>query len=372
VERTDSAAGPPADARADPVVIVGALAPLPPLDPPPSRTLVLVDDGVPREHDPGILAAAHGAGAGDPPALVRVSGGEARKSITGWGEILELCDAARLDRDSLLVAAGGGALGDAAGFAAASWHRGIRWVAMPTTLVAMIDAHLGGKTALNFGGVKNPIGAFWWPVAVLADPRFLSSLPAREVRSGWGEMVKAALIGDAPLFAALESEAREAPGAPTRLPSEDEIHRAIAVKRRVVAADPLESDRRRVLNLGHTLGHALESLPGSALAHGEAVAAGLVFAAELAADLGRAPRSLAGRIAATLARHRLPTGWPRERAGELLERIASDKKRRRGEHWFALPAEPGAVGLVPVAAEAVRSRLEAGPEEATRGGGIPR
>lgn len=359
-----------ASAAADPPVIVGALAPPPPLEPPPGRILVLVDDGVPRERDAAILAALSPLSAGEPPRLLRLAGGEARKSIEGWREILESCAAAGLDRDSLLVAAGGGALGDAAGFAAATWHRGIRWLAVPTTLVAMVDAHLGGKTALDLGGVKNPIGAFWWPVAVLADPIFLASLPPREVRSGWGELVKSALIGDAPLFAALEEEARDAArggaGAPPRLPSAEEIGRAIAVKRRIVAEDPRESDRRRVLNLGHTLGHALETLPGSGLAHGEAVAAGVVFAAELAADLGRAPRTLAGRIAAVLARHGLPTSWPTERLEELLRRIAADKKRRRGESWFALPAAPGAVELAPVPAERIARRLERGEEDATR------
>ena len=347
-------------------MIVGALAPLPPLDPLPSRTLVLVDDGVPEEHDRAILAAAGGGEGSAPPALVRLGGGEERKTIDGFREILERCAEARLDRDSLLVAAGGGALGDAAGFAAATWHRGIRWLAIPTTLVAMIDAHLGGKTALNLGGVKNPLGAFWWPVAILADPRFLESLPPREIRSGWGELVKSALIGDARLFAELEEEARSRARGPPRLPSADEIGRAIEVKRRVVAADPLEEGQRRVLNLGHTLGHALETLPGSGLAHGEAVAAGLVFAAELAADLGRAPRPLAGRIAAVLARHALPARWPVERAEELFELMGRDKKRRRGESWFALPAAPGEVELAPVPASLVLRRLGAGPEEATR------
>jgi len=328
---------------------------------------VLIDDGVPHDLEPAILAAARVPGATGPVAHRRVGGGEGRKSIDGWRELLEACAEARLDRDSLLVAAGGGALGDAAGFAAATWHRGIRWAAVPTTLVAMIDAHVGGKTAIDLGGVKNPVGAFWWPEAVLVDPRFLASLPERELRSGWGELAKSALIDDAPLFTALEAEARELPGAPPRLPTEEEIRRAIAVKRRIVAADPLEEDRRRTLNLGHTLGHALESILGGALAHGEAVAAGIVFAAEVAADLGRAPRQLAERIAATLARHRLPADWPRDRSGELLERMGSDKKRRRGEHTLALPVAPGAVELAAVPEGALRDRLAAGPEEGTGG-----
>jgi 3-dehydroquinate synthase len=338
--------------------VIGPLVAFPAIEPAPSKTLIVVDSGVPERHDERLLLAASGPDA----ILVRLAGGERRKSIDGWRELLEAIAAERLDRDALLVAAGGGALGDAVGFAAATWHRGIRWGTVPTTLVAMIDASIGGKTALDLGGVKNQIGAFWWPEWIAVDPAFLATLPARELRAGWGELIKTALIGDVALFEALERDPPRAEGAhrAPRSPTRDELARAIAVKRRIVAEDPREADRRRVLNLGHTLGHALEALPGNELAHGEAVSAGLVFAAELAADLGRAPRALAGRIAALLAAIGLPERWPTDRVAELLPRLAADKKNRGGRAWFALLRSPGEIELAPVDPQAVLRRLAAG------------
>ena len=174
--------------------------------------------------------------------------------------------------------------------------------------------------------------------------------------------MKAAVIGAPELFTALESEGRSHEDGVPRSPRTDELRRAIEVKRAVVAEDPREGDRRRVLNLGHTLGHALERDPELDLAHGEAVAIGMVFAAELAADLEVAPREGAARLARVLADRGLPIRWPTDRVDPLLERIAADKKRRAGRTWFALPRAPGDVILAPVATDRIARRLTSGSD----------
>lgn len=353
--------------RPEAAVRVGPVdaAPLPALDPPVSRVLVVVDDAVPEHLARPVVALCESVA---PTTVVALRGGEERKSIEGWTELLRQCAAARLDRRSLLVAVGGGALGDAAGFAAATWHRGIRWLAVPTTLLAMIDAHVGGKTALDLDGVKNPVGAFWWPVEVRVDRRYLDGLPPRTLRAGWAELIKAALIDDAPLFEALAGEPGDA--ARGRAPTDEEIGRAIAVKQRIVAEDPRESDRRRLLNLGHTLGHAFEALGcealgsetlgGGALLHGEAVAMGTVFAAELAVDLRRAAPGWPERVRGAFALRGLPVDPPAIPPEELLAVVAADKKNAAGELWFVVPEAPGRVTLAPVATEVLRRRLDAG------------
>ena len=351
----------------DPAIVVGLLehAIVPDLHPLPSQIVAFIDAGIPEEFTPVIETFLAAIPAGDRPVIARrVAGGENQKTLEAWGRRLADCRECGLDRDALLVAVGGGALGDSIGFTASAWHRGLRWIAVPTTLVAMVDAHLGGKTALNLGDHKNQVGSFWWPEAVIADPRFLETLPPRELRSGWGELIKSAWIGDPALVDLWDEEPPLDAAALLRVPNAEEIARGVAVKRAIVKEDSRESDRRRVLNFGHTLGHALETLPGLDLAHGEAVAIGMVFAAEVACDLGLAPRALVDRIRALLARLGFETEWPTDRTDELLERIAADKKNRAGQIWMALPSRAGDVSMTPIATEHLTQCLERGAETA--------
>lgn len=287
--------------------------------------------------------------------VCRVPGGEDLKSLRGWQRLVDTFHQQRLDRDSVVVALGGGTVGDTAGFAASNWQRGIPWVALPTTLVAAVDAMVGGKTALNHCGVKNQLGAFHLPVRVHVDVGPLGTLPVRELRSGWGEIIKTAIVGAPELFEALEGGAFEATSAPPLAV----IRRCVEVKARVVAADYRDQGLRGVLNLGHTLAHALEA-DGTGVSHGEAVGVGLAFAARLAADLDVAPLALVQRVDWALARLDLPRRWRPEQARALLSSIERDKKQRGGVLRMALPRALGDVALVAVPYERLAARLGRG------------
>ena len=286
-----------------------------------------------------------------------VDGGEGIKTLEGWQHLLALFAEAQLDRDSVVVVAGGGSLGDAAGFAASTWHRGVSWVAVPTTLLAMVDAHIGGKTAINVAGIKNRVGAFHPPVAVLCDRAFLETLDGVEVVSGWVEMFKASVIGDRDLF---EELCREYP---SRLPSDDQLVRAVGVKLRIVSEDPFENGVRELLNLGHTLGHAIEAVVDPSPRHGEAVAIGLVFAALVAVELNLAPRRLVKDLAAPLVARGLHLGWPLESARELITAMDADKKGRAGRLRMVLPQAPGQVQIQDVPRELLLELLQSGLDD---------
>ena len=243
-----------------------------------------------------------------------------------FGSLLE----ARADRKSVLVALGGGVVGDLAGFAAASYQRGVAFVQVPTTLLAQVDSSVGGKTGINHPLGKNMIGAFHQPLAVVADTDTLASLPEREFRAGLAEVVKYGAIHDAAFFAWLEESldallARE-PAALARA-----IHRSCEVKAEIVALDERESGPRALLNLGHTFGHAIETVQGyGAWLHGEAVAAGMAMAARFSARLGRLAPADADRLVAFLARAKLPTEPPRMAPQAWLEAMGRDKKNESG------------------------------------------
>jgi 3-dehydroquinate synthase len=247
------------------------------------------------------------------------------------------------DRATALVALGGGVVGDVTGFVAATFHRGIPYVQVPTTLVGMVDSAIGGKTAINHPAGKNLIGAYHPPAAVYIDVDYLKSLPAREFRSGLAEVVKCGVIADPGLFETLERSAdrvlRRDPDLLVRL-----IDASVRLKVRVVTADPRETGRRKVLNFGHTIGHALETLGRYRLAHGEAVAIGMVAEARIAARAGLAPESLAERIARLLGTLGLPTAIPaRFTPAAILQVARRDKKARLGKIAYALPARLGAM-----------------------------
>ena len=258
------------------------------------------------------------------------------------GRLLE-CGA---DRGALLVALGGGVVGDVTGFLAASYMRGVEYLQVPTTLVAQVDSAIGGKTGVNLRGGKNLLGAFHHPLAVLADVRTLDTLPEREYRSGLYEVVKCAVLGDASLFRFLERNmaavlAREPRALRTAL------GRALGVKARIVGRDEHDRGERRLLNLGHTFGHAFETLSGyRGLRHGEAVAWGMVAATRLAQRLGLLPERDARRILCVVVSvGRLPA-LPRVRPERVYAQLFADKKKQDRELRFVLPRRIGRAEVV--------------------------
>ncbi len=276
------------------------------------------------------------AARGLPALLLPVPEGEEAKTLAVATALWRQLAAQAAHRDDVVLALGGGAVGDVAGFVAATYMRGVPLVQVPTTLTAQVDAAIGGKCAVNLPEGKNLVGVFAQPVAVLADVGTLSTLPEREYRSGLAEVAKYALALDPELLAALEADpgpvlARD-PGA-----LEDLVARCAAAKAATVAADERDAGPRLVLNYGHTLGHALERLEAFAgRSHGEAVAVGMVFAARLAEALGLAPAGLAARHARLLSSLGLEVGGALPPAGEVLAAFRLDKKYRGGVRFVLL------------------------------------
>jgi 3-dehydroquinate synthase len=287
-------------------------------------------------------------------------GGEAQKTLGNVALIIDALVAARLNRDGMVLALGGGVVGDIAGFAAASYQRGIAIVQLPTTLLAQVDSAVGGKTGVNHPGGKNLIGAFHQPSAVITDTDTLSTLPDRQLRAGFAEIVKSALVADAEFFSWLEANAaRILAREPAALG--EAIRRACAIKAAIVAGDERERGDRALLNLGHTFGHAIEAGAGyGTVLHGEAVAVGLVLAAELSARTGRLPAAEAQRVRALLAGAGLPVDPPRIGSARMLELMAMDKKVKGGQVRLVLL---DAVGRAALAADYPPGALEALLEE---------
>jgi 3-dehydroquinate synthase len=269
--------------------------------------------------------------------------GERSKTREQWAVLTDALLADGYGRDSAIVALGGGVAGDLAGFVAATYMRGLPCVQVPTSLLAMLDASVGGKTGVDTPRGKNLIGAFHPPVAVVADPRALATLPERDYRGGMAEAVKHGLIADAGYFDWMERDAdallRRDEEAVTRL-----VRRSVEIKAAVVADDEREAGRRAILNAGHTVAHAIEQATGYAVPHGEAVALGLVAESALAEAVGLAPAGLRERVAGLLERLGLPVRLPRPIApDQLIRAMAGDKKSRGGEVRFALPGGLGAM-----------------------------
>lgn len=280
--------------------------------------------------------------------LVVLEAGEDRKTLASISLIHDAAFAQRLERSSLMVALGGGVVGDMTGFAAATWLRGIGVVQVPTTLLAMVDASIGGKTGVNHPGGKNLIGAFHQPQLVLIDPDSLATLPEREFRAGMAEVIKYGVIGDADLFRELEA-AGERLASMRTLPApllQRILERSAAAKARVVAADEREGGLRAILNYGHTLGHVVETLCGyGTYLHGEAVAIGMVAAGELALELGLWSAEDQARQRAVIAAAGLPGRWPELDNAAVLECLQGDKKVRDGCVRFVLPTSLGSVEI---------------------------
>lgn len=257
--------------------------------------------------------------------------GEQEKTLHRFAEVMQALAAIGANRDATIIALGGGVIGDLAGFAAACWMRGIRFVQMPTTLLAMVDSSVGGKTAVDLPQGKNLVGAFHQPAGVIADIDTLATLPAREVRAGLAEVVKYGALGDPDFFAWLEAHADAllACDPPTVT---EAIARSCAHKAAIVARDETEQGERALLNLGHTFGHAIETEQGyGGLLHGEAVAVGMVLAARLSAQLGLAPTAAGERLSQLLRRLQLPIAIPPGLDPQrLLVRMRLDKKSVSG------------------------------------------
>jgi 3-dehydroquinate synthase len=288
-----------------------------------------------------------------------VPAGEDNKSVATVARLYDQVLAHHIDRRTPVFAVGGGVVGDTAGFVAATILRGVPFVQVPTTLLAMVDASVGGKTGVNHAVGKNLIGAFHQPIAVFADPHTLRTLPPRELRGGLAECIKHDLLRDADGFAKLEKTIGRALSLDMDYLSELIAHN-VAIKARVVEADPFEQAERAHLNFGHTFGHAIETVSQYAYSHGESVALGMAAASQLAVDLGMLDEPSRRRIVATIEAAGLPARGLRLDADAVVDAMAFDKKVKNGKLRFVLPDRIGHVVIrddVPVAAvrRAVRS-----------------
>jgi 3-dehydroquinate synthase len=328
---------------------------------PGCKAAIVSDETVVRHH----LAATENAlaASGIATTTVTVPPGEGSKSFAMLETVCEALICARVERADVVVALGGGVIGDLAGLAAALVRRGLDYVQVPTTLLAQVDSSVGGKTAIDSTHGKNLIGAFHQPVLVVADTALLDTLPLRQFRAGYAEIVKYGLIGDAAFFAWLEANWRELfAGGAAR---EHAIAVSCRMKAAIVARDERETGERALLNLGHTFGHALEAAAGFSdrLLHGEAIALGMALAFAFSAQRGLLPPSEAERVERHLAGVGLPVrvasvpgGLPD--ADRLMELIAQDKKVKRGKLTFILARGIGASFIAPdVDATEVRAFL---------------
>jgi 3-dehydroquinate synthase len=290
------------------------------------------------KHTRAAMENALGAPARNP---ILLDDGEAKKNLATVERVCRALVRAGADRRAVIVAVGGGVVGDVAGFIAASFLRGVRVVHVPTTVVAMADSSIGGKTGVNLPEGKNLVGAFFPPRLVLADVDLLRSLPAREYRSGLYEIVKCGVIGDPVLFGYLEHDfSAVAARKPAAL--EYVVWRSAALKARVVERDEKDSGLREILNFGHTFGHALETVTRyRRFRHGEAVGRGMLCAAWLAVEFGILSAHDAERISHLVARVGPLPAWPDVSAARLVETMRADKKSRDGRLRFVLPTRIG-------------------------------
>ncbi len=308
-----------------------------------SPTITLVSDAHVARHylEPAETSLAD---AGLQVRTVIVPPGEASKSVDQAARLWDAMLDAGMDRGSLVVGLGGGVVTDLAGFVASTYMRGIAWIAAGTSLLGMVDASVGGKTAVDHPACKNLIGAFHHPVLVLADVSTLATLPEAELRGGMAEVVKHGVIRDEDLVALCEREA-DAILARDEAVLEDVVARNVRLKAEVVEADEREGDLRRILNYGHTLGHALETHLG--LAHGPAVALGMTAEARLARARGMADSETVARQTRLLERFGLPTRLDEPPDAEAcLDLVRRDKKAEAGRRRFVLPTGVGTVEVV--------------------------
>ena len=316
----------------------------------PSRVVLVTDETVWSLYEGRLdpIAEQHGRH----PVRVVLPPGELHKTLASVEQILLAAVQAPVDRHAVVVGVGGGVVTDIAGLAAALALRGLRWVAVPTTVLSMVDASVGGKTGVDVGEAKNAVGAFHQPSRVIVDPSFTRTESARALSSGLAEVIKTAVIGDPALYHELL-----APGGAERLVDDRDlaalgraIRSSVAVKAGVVSRDEREAGERAHLNLGHTIGHALEAQGGyERLSHGEAVALGLVAALRIGVALGVTGTELAAEVVSLLRRLRLPTDLDQQPLSEALRWVAFDKKRQRQALRMVLVRAPGQVEVARVA-----------------------
>jgi 3-dehydroquinate synthase len=293
-------------------------------------------------------------------SFYEVPSGEKSKSIAEIEKLWEFMSAEHADRGSVVIALGGGVVGDLAGFAAATFARGLKFIQVPTTLLSQVDSSVGGKTGINLSQSKNMVGSFWQPSFVLIDLNSLASLPDREFSAGLAEVVKYGMILDATFFAWLEKNIdavlRKDPSALIHV-----IQRSCELKAQVVSADERETTGlRAVLNYGHTFGHALEALSGyGALLHGEAVSIGMTMAARLAVHLDMISSDILSRQSELLKRCNLPINGPSIAHDVLWQAMQKDKKVQHGKLTFILPSEIGKVrGVEGITSQQVADALQ--------------
>ncbi len=333
---------------------------------PGAKTFIVTDENVARHVLPAVETVLGRAGIKQDSVVVPP--GESSKSFRVFEQVCEAIIASRIERGDLVVALGGGVIGDLAGFAAAVVRRGLDYVQVPTTLLAQVDSSVGGKTAINSSHGKNLIGAFHQPILVVADTALLDTLPAREFRAGYAELVKYGLLGDAAFFAWLEANWNEVfAGGILPAARDHAIAESCRAKAAIVARDERETGDRQLLNLGHTFGHALEAACGYSdrLLHGEAIAIGMALAFDFsAARQGLVSKAEAARAIRHLAAVGLPTRirnipGPLPSVDQLMELIAQDKKIKRGKLTFILVRGIGAAFIETGVDEAeVRAFLE--------------
>ncbi|TVP98803.1 MAG: 3-dehydroquinate synthase [Planctomycetaceae bacterium] len=309
-----------------------------------THTLVVCDEAVRQRWGNPLVEGFGETGRCD---LFTVPSGEPSKSLESLGRLWDWMLASGADRRSVVIAVGGGVVGDLAGFAAATYARGIRLVQLPTTLLSMVDSSVGGKTGINLAGGKNLVGAFWQPSLVVIDTATLRTLDDRGYRGGLAEVIKYGLIEDADFFDWLEANADH-----LLARRDDVVARAIMtccrIKAAVVADDEREtSGRRAILNYGHTFGHAIEATAGyGVFTHGEAVAIGMAMAARLARSLGRIGDEFVARQDVLLTACGLPTRWPEADPQAMVPVMKKDKKVAHALLRFVLPTRIGHVELV--------------------------
>lgn len=308
----------------------------------PFRTFIVTSPEIWGLWGRNVLAAF---GKQEPPTVLFLPAGERHKRLRTLESLLEQLAAAGADRDSLLVAFGGGVVGDVTGFLAAIYMRGLSYVQVPTTLLAQVDSSIGGKTGVNLAAGKNLVGSFHHPLAVFADTDLLKTLPPAELRAGLQESIKAGIIRDPRLFRYLETHAGEVLRGEGKALT-NVVAASVRVKAEVVANDERESGLRMILNYGHTLGHAIEAATGyKQLLHGEAVGWGSIAATRLGQMRGMISETEANRIIRLILRYG-PLRSFKATAAKLVALTANDKKNRSGTLSFILPLKVGEVAIV--------------------------
>ncbi|MGC1184013.1 MAG: bifunctional shikimate kinase/3-dehydroquinate synthase [Candidatus Dormiibacterota bacterium] len=304
-----------------------------------SRVVVISDQAV--AGSAGAQVAKQLRAGGSDVVLLSVGSGEQSKRLPAVTELWDRFGELAIDRGDVIVAVGGGASLDTVGFAAATWLRGIPWITIPTTILAMVDAAIGGKVAIDRAGAKNSVGAFHHPQAVIADPTVLATLAPRVARDGLAEVVKSAVLASPLMLAAMAEADQDGPSLPDHL--DWMIEQAVRIKAAYVGADPDDQGVRQSLNLGHTYAHGLEAASDYAISHGRAVAVGLLAAATLGARLGLDPAELPSQLTQVLSAIGLLEPLPWLDRDRVRSALLLDKKRRAGVPGFVVPAPGGAV-----------------------------